>query len=146
MSAWCVYQPQGWLGAGDACSEILFSGFQDCIALCAVVAFSLWSWLAAQYRADQALGENAGRFQKGVSGNPGGRPREIGEIRDLARAHTADAIEALRGIAVDLTAPASARVAASEALLNRAWGRPSLAISAEGEAEPVELVVRWAGA
>ena len=34
---------------------------------------------------------------------------------------------------------------ASEALLNRAWGRPSLAISAEGEAEPVELIVRWAG-
>jgi len=87
----------------------------------------------------------AGGFMKGQSGNPGGRAREVGEIRDLARAHTADAIEALRGIAVDLTAPASARVAASEALLNRAWGRPSLAISAEGEAEPVELVVRWAG-
>ena len=87
----------------------------------------------------------AGGFMKGQSGNPGGRPREIGEIKDLARAHTADAMLALASIAVDLSAPASARVAASEALLNRAWGRPSLAISAEGEAEPVELVVRWAG-
>ena len=52
------------------------------------------------------MGENAGRFQKGVSGNPGGRPREIGEIRDLARVDTSDAIDALHGIAVDLTAPA----------------------------------------
>ena len=87
----------------------------------------------------------AGGFMKGQSGNPGGRPREIGEIRDLARAHTSDAIEALRGIAVDLSAPASARVAASEALLNRAWGRPSLAIAGPDEAEPLELIVRWAG-
>ncbi len=88
----------------------------------------------------------AGGFMKGQSGNPGGRPREVGEIRDLARVHTADAIEALRGIAVDLTAPASARVAASEALLNRAWGRPSLAIGTEGESEPLELIVSWRGA
>ena len=92
------------------------------------------------------MGENAGRFQKGVSGNPGGRPREIGEIKELARAHTADAMAALHSIAVDLTAPASARVAASEALLNRAWGRPSLAIGTEGESEPLELIVSWRGA
>ena len=91
------------------------------------------------------MAENAGYFQLGVSGNPGSRPREIGEIRDLACAQTADAIEVLRGMAIDLTAPALARISGSEALLNRVWGRPSLADSAEGEVEPVELVVQWAG-
>ena len=92
------------------------------------------------------MAENAGRFQKGLSGNPGGRPREIGEIKDLARAHTADAMLALASIAVDLSAPASARVAAAEALLNRAWGRPGLSLAGPDEAEPVELIVSWRGA
>ena len=85
-----------------------------------------------------------GGFKPGVSGNPSGRSKELIEIRDLARSHSVDALAVLKSIALDATAPASSRVAACEALLNRAWGRPSLAISAEGEAEPVELIVRWA--
>ena len=32
-------------------------------------------------------------FQKGKSGNPGGRPRVVAEVRELARAHTAEAIQ-----------------------------------------------------
>ena len=37
-------------------------------------------------------------FKKGQSGNPGGRPKVIAEVKELARAHTGDAIETLVSI------------------------------------------------
>lgn len=88
--------------------------------------------------------EGKGGFQKGRSGNPGGRPKETGEVRDLARQHTPAALAALRDIMSDQKAPPSARVAASEALLNRAWGRPTQMIAGDEDAGPVEMIVSWA--
>ena len=64
-----------------------------------------------------------GRFVKGVSGNPGGRPREIHGIRDLARQYAGDAIETLASIAKNPKLSASARVAAASCLLDRAFGK-----------------------
>ena len=34
-------------------------------------------------------------FQKGRSGNPGGRPKVVAEVKELARKHTGKAIETL---------------------------------------------------
>lgn len=65
-----------------------------------------------------------GRFVKGVSGNPGGRPKVIENVRDLARQYTDDAIETLATIARNPNASDSARVQAASALLDRAWGKP----------------------
>lgn len=45
------------------------------------------------------------------------------DIRSLARAHTATAIKTLVGIMAQEDAPPSARVAASQALLDRGWGK-----------------------
>lgn len=70
------------------------------------------------------------RFTKGVSGNPGGRPKGEGDIRELARKHTPQAIRTLEKVMNDDNANPSARVAASEALLNRGWGRPAQTIRA----------------
>ena len=67
---------------------------------------------------------HSGMFQPGQSGNPTGRPREDKTIRDIARAHTASAIETLVTIAKNPKASDSARVQASTALLDRAWGKP----------------------
>jgi hypothetical protein len=65
---------------------------------------------------------------KGRSGNPGGRPKVVAEVRDLARAQTAQAIATLSAIMSSAKAPAAARVAAANSLLDRGWGRPTQAM------------------
>jgi hypothetical protein len=80
-------------------------------------------------------------FAKGQSGNPGGRPKALGDVQEAARAHTASALATLARIAADSTAPPAAQVAAANALLDRGWGRPMRAV--EGSVGPThaELVL-----
>ena len=63
-------------------------------------------------------------FQKGSSGNPGGRPKKDKTIQDLARSHGPDALKTLAAIMKDGKAPPAARVTASSALLDRGYGKP----------------------
>ena len=63
-------------------------------------------------------------FAKGKSGNPGGRPKVVGEVQALARGYTSRAVETLRGIMENIKAPPAARIAAAIAILDRAFGRP----------------------
>lgn len=45
------------------------------------------------------------------------------DIKSLARAHTAAAINCWAGIMNKTTAPESARIAAAQALMDRGWGK-----------------------
>jgi hypothetical protein len=69
------------------------------------------------------------RFEKGRSGNPGGRPKGDGEIRELARQHTPMALAMLVEICQNGESE-SARVAAANAILDRGWGKPAVPVVA----------------
>ena len=64
-------------------------------------------------------------FKKGQSGNPGGRPKTIAAVRDLARKHSFEAIETLVTIMRNKNEPASARRAAASDILDRGYGKPT---------------------
>lgn len=63
-------------------------------------------------------------FVKGQSGNPGGRPKVLGDLREKARAQTDEALETLIRVSRDRKAPAAAQVAAALGILDRGWGKP----------------------
>lgn len=78
-------------------------------------------------------------FKKGQSGNPGGRPKEMPEVRMKAREMTVEALGTLATIMRDDTAPPPARVTAAVAILDRGWGKPTQPIDGDGEGGPIPL-------
>jgi hypothetical protein len=65
-----------------------------------------------------------GRWAKGQSGNPVGRPRQDMQVRELARAHTEASINTL--VTIQRTSKNDmARLRAAEILLNRGYGQPT---------------------
>jgi hypothetical protein len=70
--------------------------------------------------------EANGRFLPGFTPNPSGRPKVVGEIKQLARQHAPGAFKRICEL-VDSEDERTALAAAQE-ILNRAYGRPVQAI------------------
>jgi hypothetical protein len=62
-------------------------------------------------------------WKKGESGNPRGRPKVVGDLRDLARKYGGEGLRLLAAIARDQKQPAHARVMAIRELLDRGYGK-----------------------
>lgn len=74
------------------------------------------SWLLAVQNRNLTM-----PFKKGKSGNPGGRPKEVNELKELARNWSVEAIQRLAFWMKSDNPKAS--VAACEALLDRGFGK-----------------------
>ena len=70
-------------------------------------------------------------FKKGDVNNPFGRPKMPPEFRKAALEKSSTALEVLEQVMLDRRAPAAARVAAANSILDRAFGKPEQAITTE---------------
>ena len=64
-------------------------------------------------------------FQKGNRANPGGRPKDLAWVKHLARRQTEQSIRTLVELRDDVGQDGRVRAMASEALINRGWGKPA---------------------
>jgi hypothetical protein len=70
-------------------------------------------------------------------GNPGGRPKADGDLRELARRKCPKMLDVLVAIAEDEQKPSAARVTAASAVLDRGYGKPPSTL-ADGDGNPIE--------
>jgi hypothetical protein len=69
------------------------------------------------------------------SGNPGGRPRAVVNVQELARTYTEQAVHAL----AEALGDPKLKVQAAVAILDRGWGRPVQALTADPASSPTML-------
>ena len=80
-----------------------------------------------------------GQFQPGFSGNPGGRPKDEHKVAELACSYTVEAVETL----VDLmrySRDDRVRGTASQALLDRGWGKAKVEVATSGGETYIEAL------
>lgn len=66
---------------------------------------------------------NGTSFKKGVSGNPGGRPKVLEDVKLMAREHGKDAFKTV--VALLKSTDERVALAAAQEVMNRAYGKPT---------------------
>ena len=66
---------------------------------------------------------NTGRFVKGVSGNPGGRPATPDDVKEMLKAATLPAVQLLIGTMINDSVKPELRVRCAEILIDRVMGK-----------------------
>jgi hypothetical protein len=81
------------------------------------------------------------KFPKGQSGNPGGRPKVLADVQELARQHAPAAIVELARLALKAKNE-NARISAIRELLDRGYGRSRQAVEVSAPAgDPLQLLL-----
>jgi hypothetical protein len=81
------------------------------------------------------------KFRKGQSGNPGGRPKVLGDVQELARQHAPTVIVELARLALGQRARLRGLLQFRE-LLDRGYGRPRQAMEVSVPADnPLQLLL-----
>jgi hypothetical protein len=84
-------------------------------------------------------------FQKGQSGNPGGRKKIDGDLRELARSKCPKMLKILAEIAEDESKSTAARVTAASAVLDRGLGKPMQMVG-DDDGNPISWIEFLTGA
>ncbi len=80
--------------------------------------------------------DKAGRFQKGVSGNPGGRPKKPVELEEYAK----NAPAKLRAIADDPDTPVKIKADIEKFFFEAVYGKAAQAIDLEAKVEQKPVI------
>jgi len=96
-------------------------------------------WYHCRMKQQAQIRNQNGQFQPGFSGNPGGRPKDEFKVAELARSYTLEAVETL----VDLMRHSKddrVRGTASQALLDRGWGKAKVEVATSGGQSYIEAL------
>ena len=83
---------------------------------------------------------NIGQFQKGYSGNAGGRPKDEHKVAELARSYTTEAIDTLVHLLRN-GRDERVRGTAAQALLDRGWGKAKVEVLTEGKQDYISALM-----
>lgn len=73
----------------------------------------------------------SGKFKKGTSGNPSGRPKTDPEVKELLKGATYDAVNLMIQTMHDEEQEMKLRISIAESIVNRVLGKPTQQIDAD---------------